>query len=222
MNVYTYYRPTPDCPRYVPESQLALIELWKRSWKNRGWNPIVLGDDDAKKHPEFDRFFEKVSQLPVHRWSTWRAAGLLQWVAVAAAGGGMVTDYDVLNYGFFPESVPVSDKMLMFCDEPPGWFTGATFGSLEHYEKMISLLLGWKVTERDAVQHGEYKGTPCCGILSMLSQVYKTLDWFKVVPGCAHYSYPGWEKSPMVHYISSTRLEHGDSVSWLEGLRSVK
>lgn len=221
MNVYTYYRETPDCPRYVPESQLALVKLWERSWKNRGWNPIVLGDEDAKKHLRYDYVSKKFSELPVIQWASWRACGLLQHVAMSAIGGGMVTDHDVINYGFTPKHLPVSDKMLMFCDDPPRWFTGATFGSGEQFEKLVNIFSEWKAGDGDRIKGGKEAGRLCCGYLSMLGQVYRKLAWFSVVPGCAHYSYPGWEKSPMVHYISTTRFEHGDSVSWLEGLRKI-
>ena len=47
--VYTYYDATKH-------HDSALLQVWKRSFWALGFNPIVLSDKDAKKHPSYNAF----------------------------------------------------------------------------------------------------------------------------------------------------------------------
>lgn len=49
VKVFTYYVPIKGKPQ---DDEIALIEVWKKSWALRGWNPVVLGEEHVPDDPE--------------------------------------------------------------------------------------------------------------------------------------------------------------------------
>merc|ERR1712176_1449090 len=37
-----------------------LLKAWKEAWLDAGWEPVILTEDDAKLHPEYDEFISKL------------------------------------------------------------------------------------------------------------------------------------------------------------------
>ena len=72
MNVYSFYR--KHSFREVRSvsthtQQLDLIEMWKDSWSEYGWNPIVLGLDDIEKDDFFLVKIHTFLYLSFEKWS---------------------------------------------------------------------------------------------------------------------------------------------------------
>jgi hypothetical protein len=85
--VYTYFDPTKHPRR---SNDAAILLAWKRSFWALGFNPTVLTDKDAKKHPNYNPF---------------RSRGLVgdpgsldftKWL-VMAQHGGLFVDYRVIS-----------------------------------------------------------------------------------------------------------------------------
>lgn len=98
-NVYTYYHKLTGT---TYETQ-AILDLWRKGWVTRGWNPIILTYADAVKNAKFDDFEAALAKLPCagadrKRW----AHQFYRWLALDSAGGGLLTDYDVLPGDFTP------------------------------------------------------------------------------------------------------------------------
>jgi hypothetical protein len=108
MNIICFYEPLIVCKKVTEFSKnsLELIKLWKKSWSDNGWNPIVLSLEDAKRHPRYKEIdlTDYSSNLYKHSingsdylelcYSRWFAYGCYE---------GFWSDYDVINYGFTPE-----------------------------------------------------------------------------------------------------------------------
>jgi len=206
--VYTYYMPVPGL--WPEDTQLKLIDLWAESWRKRGWEPIVLGESHARRHPRFKEFKQKFWELPTEYGHDYEGACLMRYVAVAAMGGGMLTDYDVMNYSVTPERVEKlqaiydSPQFFLFCNRPPrDVFAGAFFGCPELYEGVSQIFYSWEIDKRDFVQSSTYTGYHCSD-LSMLMQIFDGRrtrpDWLQLAPGCVLYPEEGWQTAPMVHY----------------------
>lgn len=60
--VYTFYEPLDG--REEDPGELALIELWRRSWERNGWTPIVLNRADAEAYERFEELDTKLAGLP--------------------------------------------------------------------------------------------------------------------------------------------------------------
>lgn len=213
MKVFTYHQELGEKSRYARESEEKLLSFWGNSWQKNGWEPIALNQSYAERHPNFGEWsktFKAMPRLPAE--TEWQLSCLYRWISVLQAGGGMMVDYDVINYGFRPEHITSLDpgSMYIFADTPPGLFMGAVYGPKNRYE--------------DIIQNFACQKTDCSlrvGDLNLIMRTYKNLPWLKVIPGCANYEWPSWKTSPLVHYHSGHRLTKPDQTDWIRELRKV-
>lgn len=92
-NVYTYSHKHDG----VTKAELAaIVAAWSKGWTSRGWNPVVLTLRDAAKHPKFEEFQAAIEKLPCVGDRKRMAHRFYRWLALDVAGGGLLTDYDVL------------------------------------------------------------------------------------------------------------------------------
>jgi hypothetical protein len=197
MNVYTYFMPVRGLR--PPEEELRLIDVWKRSWAKQGWKPVVLNEAVAQKHPRFAEFKKKFWDLPTEYGHDYEGACFMRWVATAAMGGGMMTDYDVINYSFAPQA-PLPDRMQIFANNPPGGiFLGMVLATKELYERMCQRFLSWELTQADWNPNARPEPMYHCSDLSLLHN-YPIPDWIVRTPGCGLYPHGDWNRAHVVHY----------------------
>jgi hypothetical protein len=117
VKIYTYYQ---DINR---NSQNELIDLWKISWSNHGYEPIVLNLQDAKKHPYFETLNTEMrsicKEIAKKEINDYGMSCWFRWLAYATQADEKfyVSDYDAINVNF-PITEP-SDKLhLMDFDCP--------------------------------------------------------------------------------------------------------
>jgi len=87
------------------------LKLWKKSWEIKGWNSVILGENDAKQNPLYsqinidtpDANFYKTgnSNWKYHRSCYLRLLAYCQYVR--QNGPTLYADYDVINYNFTPD-----------------------------------------------------------------------------------------------------------------------
>ena len=107
--VITYYTEIPDFK--ISSNNKALLELWEKNWKSKGWNPIVLSDKDSKKHKDICYFdvgnknslLVRNSRLDKkYLWNCY-----LRWFAYAKYveenGTCIWSDFDVMNCNLAPD-----------------------------------------------------------------------------------------------------------------------
>ena len=183
--VFTYYAPIHVMPDlWSPDSQQRLLSIWRRSWAARGWNPIVLGEDDAKRHPQYEELRAKFWALPTPYGHDFEGPCFMRWAAMSAVGGGMLTDYDAINYNFEPREVD-PHRMQVFADTSLPACMGAVLGSQKHFEEMTQRMANWVPAEPD--WNTSVNGYHCSD-LTLLIQYLDTgarpgPDWLIKVPG---------------------------------------
>lgn len=92
--VTTYYEPVPGSPRPT-----KLLDLWRESWESRGWKTKILSEKDAKDHPGYKQYSERISRYPTVNNPLYERACYMRHLAMENQGGGLLTDYDVLLMG---------------------------------------------------------------------------------------------------------------------------
>ena len=115
-NVIGYFEPlkrpgTKKDVHPLTEHNFELMELWKKSWRNNGWNPIILGSQDAEEHPDYSRLDIKNIDNPLYvnniNGSDYQIACYNRHLAysnfVLKNGTTLNADCDVINYSFTPE-----------------------------------------------------------------------------------------------------------------------
>lgn len=114
----------------------------------------------------------------------------------------MLTDYDVVCYGFEPRN-PDGKEMIVFCDEPPPTiFMGAVLGTAQQFETMAQIFADWGP---DGFDWNAHAGLMHCDDLSMLVRMFETKNypkpgWLVKKPGCGLYDFASWRTSKLVHY----------------------
>jgi len=82
--------------------QRATLQAWVTAWAAAGWQPRVLDESAAKNHPDFYTLRAKFQKLPTVNSKEYELACFLRHVALAAVGGGWMSDYDVVPVNMPP------------------------------------------------------------------------------------------------------------------------
>ena len=120
-NVICYYETLEDV--FTSDSE-KLVDLWRESWSDNGWNPIVLSIDDAKSHPEWSNMqisnpgnplysnipheehierFNSKKALEYHMSCHNRLFAYCNYVSKNQTT--LYADFDVINYRLTPEKI---------------------------------------------------------------------------------------------------------------------
>ena len=94
----------------LSEDTCKLVEMWRRSWGNNGWDPIVLSIQDAERHPDYDRLDIVNPDNPLYINNLhdrgYQIACYRRHLAysnfVLKNGTTLHADCDVINYNFSP------------------------------------------------------------------------------------------------------------------------
>jgi hypothetical protein len=78
------------------------LEVWRDVWAKAGWDPVVLSQKDAERHPRYDEMVRRFSEYPTVNAPGYELACYLRYLAMAVVGGGFMTDYDVINVNVPP------------------------------------------------------------------------------------------------------------------------
>lgn len=139
MNVFTYYEPTPLL------GQEYLLACWQDSWRAKGWNPCVLGADDARRHPLFQAYNKAIKSFPTVNAREYEEACWRRWLAYSVASDEHVesivaTDYDVINRDLIcgPGVRPAVLGRTLGLHENP---TAACVGSKRSFDAFVMLAL---------------------------------------------------------------------------------
>lgn len=111
MKIYTYYEDLGHDIGFGHDNflyQEELIEMWKYSWVRAGFEPVVLGPDDAKNNPYYDTLMPSIQDMTMKlskcdKKNRYELACFKRWFAYASQTGYFLSaDYDVINYNFNP------------------------------------------------------------------------------------------------------------------------
>jgi hypothetical protein len=129
--IFAYY----ESLQTVDQSEeFACSNLWKESWEKQGWECVMLNSTHAKGSNLHMKFVKKLIELSnsLHPELVGDfpkiMARLIRWCALHAAGGGWMSDYDVVNINF-PASIAYEHEKtgtLQVITGEPAWLFYAT------------------------------------------------------------------------------------------------
>ena len=99
--VFTYFE--PRCNATV--EQQSILTLWDQAWRSRGWNPVVLKRRDAIGHRRYREVMQTVAKLPFMGDRRVLEDRMVRWLALSLAGGGLLSEYDVIPEDFPPQAI---------------------------------------------------------------------------------------------------------------------
>lgn len=191
MKVFTYYAPIPFI---ASGEQRQMLNLWSSSWSAQGWEPVVLGPEDLTWHPLSEKILRTLRALPTVNSKDYELACWARWLAMSGHGG-LMTDYDVLNYGFVAADVPKneSDLVSVLCDNNP--CPCVVNGLAQQYENTLKLFLDYELQPTD-VERGNQPHISDQNVIQKKSDLFRP-HIYDVV---REYRSPGWETRALVHF----------------------
>lgn len=141
--VYTYYDHVDQIfnDTNKTHTQHDLINICQKSWIFNGWNMIILNSDTAKKHPLYSEYHNTVRGFPSINPEGYDYHCYMRWLAMAQVGGGVMIDYDVINYSLSPSNQiifnPYEDKLTVYQQHVPC----VVFGSGEQYLNICKIFM---------------------------------------------------------------------------------
>ena len=174
-------------------NETALVSLWERSWRAQGWITHILTSDPARDHPLHAKLMEKVASFPNVNDRRYVNANFRRWLAMAAIGGGVLSDHDIINYSFRPEHLEKAvgappDTAIVLDPLAPT----PAYGSSKAFEKVVDFFLKYSRRPEDS-----YEGKP--HICEMIICRNPELG-LKRLPFAIEYTLENWNIKPMVHY----------------------
>lgn len=130
MNVYTYFQALGPSPEN--EKQKSLLEFWRKDWQLKGWNPTILGEEDARAHGFFTEYLGEIKKIKTSNSHAYEKACMIRHLAMSVRGGGLLVDYDVFNLDFRPEDLPaIPGPLILGLGVPCAvWGSAAAFEML--------------------------------------------------------------------------------------------
>ena len=96
--IYTYFEELGE------EDQTEILNLWKQSWEQNGFEAIILNQRDAERSPYYNEFKQSVERIHIDisgsRLSQYGLSCYLRWLAYSTQDESesfFVSDYDVVN-----------------------------------------------------------------------------------------------------------------------------
>jgi hypothetical protein len=180
-----------------------------------GWNPVVLYDHHAKAHPLYDLLKESVSKLPTINVPEYELACYLRWLAVAARGGGFMSDYDVVNYSFKPTPIPSLMRIYEVHPELEEVTPSVVAGSQSGYERICAAFCAIKAEDI------EYRISETAHVSDMIVLQHLAHKGFYVATRTVlQYGEPEWTEAPLVHYSHGSTIGT-DRVHCMRSARSL-
>lgn len=205
MNVYSYYAPVAGM-----ETPVELIDLWRSEWERQGWNPIVLNEDDAKRHTDFESFEQSIRQLPTVNSPDYERSCYMRHLAMAERGG-LLTDYDVMPRAFTPSDcirVNAGRELTML---EPTRVPCAVVGTNSGFQSIVDFIKGYQLKPQD-----RYAGRLHVSDMEILRK-----SQFQIAPVCVEHLCSGkpvrddpgdgWLRSPLIHFSSFSFNKSGQN-----------
>lgn len=143
--IFTFFNPLLE-DAFVTEmsenGDHALVEFWKEAWADAGFEPRVLTLADAKKH----KWFIPINYMMEHTLlDGYNKMCIHRWLAMAAVGGGWMSDYDTFplrNFGPQTDPLPNDGALTVHDRMVPDLVSGSADEYVRIAQGIIEDLLG--------------------------------------------------------------------------------
>jgi hypothetical protein len=195
MKIFTYYSHVEGLN---PEDELKLILLWRRHWTAYGFEPVVLGEHHAAKHPRYAEFLVRIAKLPSINPGAYDRACYLRWLAAAHAMpnvGGLLSDYDTFLYdrAWKPGRVARGKVITLMQGHVPS----LAWGRPEAFDQVAEGIIHYDLDPKRDVQDG----APHISDMLMFAHGAIPFESRNIIK---NYNEDGWQDAQLVHFSTSS------------------
>ena len=114
--MHTYYEPVLAWDAWNQQANdRALLHVWQEAWKSVGFTVRILTEADARAHPDYASFNATLSHVPLGTNAEYDRSCYLRHLAMAAAGGGWLSDFDTMPLHLKPRKrLPSNGKYTVY------------------------------------------------------------------------------------------------------------
>lgn len=208
--VYTYFDPVPGISI---EETTRLILLWKENWEHFGYEPRVLNESFARRHPLYKEFSERIARFPTVNKKEYDRACFLRWLAMSTVKGGLMADYDVFTY---KADLGLAKIPPPLCIVYQGHVPSLVYARQQGYDRMIEAFMKYEVSIKDVE---ETIGQPHVSDMYILYRDPQFTPYEKLHIVKNH-GEDGWKEAPLVHYANGAMNRHQPRHAHIKGLRN--
>ena len=150
MKIFTYYEDINF------KNQDEMVQLWKKSWEQQGFETIILTLDDAKKSSYYEEFVTNIKQIHIdiagHEIAPYGLSCYVRWLAYSVQkyqDSFLVSDYDVINKNFKVTEVNEKANILSFMD---GYCPCFAYGSPDQFLKFCKNIISISNEHKEILQ----------------------------------------------------------------------
>ena len=190
-NVYAFYEPINE-PWVDQMDHNNLIELWKKSWRYYGWNPIVYGIKECESCDGYEELYNACQSYPTVNSKIYSTIFFIRWIYMSKMGG-WYADLDMMNHGFYPAEFGdkiVTTTYTLHCS--------AIYMSAEKYKKIVDHIKNLKITDEDYFDFGDGRKAPNVSDMTVLTKHNNDIDLKLEIQ--AEYPHNDYKNKLIVHY----------------------
>ena len=144
--MHTFFHEIPKSERITGMSDKAdadLLRIWEESWQALGWETRVLTLEDAKAHPDFEKWEKHLEDVWLGKKPQYDQMCYYRWLAMSITGGGWMSDYDLMPLlGASSENIQMNKRFTVHDQTLQGdAIPSLLSGSQQEWERMARLLL---------------------------------------------------------------------------------
>jgi len=209
MKLFTYYA---ECPGISSFDALKLLAVWREKWLAAGFEPFVLNEHIARKHPYFEELNKGLERLPSQNSPEYERACYLRHLALAQVGGGLMSDFDV-----FPRGGALPSGFLDWLGDQQQLVllqANCVCPCLFYATPAVAERVCHEFITREFKMH-EINGKPHISDQYCLSQIVEAgADWIQQKDCTMLWTEDGWDQRPFVHFANRVASEKGMQPRW--------
>ena len=129
--IHTYFvPPSKKTSKAKAQEVYTMLAAWRYAWERAGWTTRVLTFSDAQRSPDFEELKTLWSQLRPESESSESYSseleGYFRYLAMASAGGGWMSEYDVIPTYLTADMEPANNgTFTVYQNEVPALMSGS-------------------------------------------------------------------------------------------------
>ena len=194
QTVFTYYQPVQGSNEVENNS---ILVLWAQAWKASGFNPVVLRPADAVKNAHYAAFYQAIQRFPTILNKQTQLNRFLRWIALDSAGGGLLTEFDVIPVRLAPDAF---SKLTGFHLTRP---RDSGFGPmcLAYVDKPALAQWIGRIQNYDPLPEDEIEGRKSVSDLNVMARCARE-DGVQPNDWVMNYGEFGFREAPAVHFTA--------------------
>jgi len=204
MKIYAFYDKLEDF--LCRDNYDKLIDIWQKSWKYYGWDPVILTLDDVKQHKDYNRLLKICEDRPTVNPKNFETLCFLRWLSMHDKSG-WYADVDMINYGFEPTDY---GDLVVTTNTVKDIHASCFSMPNQKYNQLIDEIINYELQPDDYIDVNGKK-TPHLSDMFIMRKTKIKIDKYLGIYSDYKNS-PNWKNYLIVHYTNCCWIHDENNV----------